>query len=186
MKKIILASNSPRRKELLTQVGIEFEVISADIDEISEYMKASDVVCDLSQKKAKAVYNANPGRIVLAADTVVALDDEILGKPIDSADALHMLRRLSGRSHQVYTGVTIIEENGNVKTFYKCTEVEMYNNDDNTLMSYILTGEPMDKAGAYGIQGIGAMLVRGINGDYNNVVGLPISAVYRELKKLSE
>lgn len=178
--KIILASNSPRRKELLTQAGIDFEVIAADVEEITTKTKPNEVVEELSQIKAKAVALVNPGRLVLAADTVVAFDGAILGKPKDEEDAFKMLTMLSGNTHQVYTGVTFIDADGIVNTFSECTDVTMYENSEALIKAYIATKEPMDKAGAYGIQGKGAVLVKDIKGDYNNVVGLPLARVYRE------
>ena len=178
---IILASGSPRRRELLSQAGIDYIVKPADIEETTEEVLPSKVVEDLSRQKSIAVSKENPGLIVLAADTVVAFDDKILGKPRDEEDAFNMLTALSGRTHQVYTGVTIIDEDGNVNTFSECTDVVMYNNSPERIRAYIASGEPMDKAGAYGIQGLGAILVERISGDYNNVVGLPLAKVYREL-----
>ena len=182
--KIILASNSPRRKELLTQVGIDFEVKASDIDEVTDKKAPEEVVMDLSKNKALSIYKTNPNRIVLAADTVVAHKGRILGKPIDKDDALRMLNDLSNDTHQVFTGVTIVNTDGSLINFYEKTEVEMYDNSEDVLRTYINTGEPMDKAGAYGIQGKGAVLVKQICGDYNNVVGLPVAKVYRELAKI--
>ncbi len=179
--KIILASNSPRRKELLTQAGVDFEVKSADVEEITTKTNPDEVVIELSQLKARAVAKDNAGRVVLAADTVVACDGKILGKPADENDAFNMLKALSGKSHQVYTGVTIISEDGSIKSFAECTEVVMYENSDELIHKYVATKEPMDKVGAYGIQGKGAVLVKEIKGDYNNVVGLPLAKVYRVL-----
>jgi septum formation protein len=179
--KIILASNSPRRKELLEQANIEFEVIGADVEEVTTKTKPDEVVMELSQLKANAVAALNPGRVILAADTVVAFADVILGKPKDEEDAFKMLDALSGMTHQVYTGVTLIEADGSVHTFAECTDVTMYENSKELIEAYIATGEPMDKAGAYGIQGKGAVLVKEIKGDYNNVVGLPLARVYRYL-----
>ena len=180
--KVILASGSPRRRELLSQAGIEYIVEPADIEETTTETLPAKVVEDLSRQKALAVSKNHPGQVVLAADTVVAFDDKILGKPVDEDDAFEMLTELSGRTHQVYTGVTIVYTDGSVKTFSECTEVTMYPNLPEAIRSYIASGEPMDKAGAYGIQGLGAVLVERINGDYNNVVGLPLARVYRELK----
>ena len=179
--KIILASNSPRRKELLEQVGIEFEVMSSDVDEITDKTAPADVVMDLSRIKAEAVARNNKGVVVLAADTVVAYNGHILGKPKDEADAFKMLKLLSGKAHQVFTGVTIVDEAGESNSFFESTDVLMYENSDELIKKYIATGEPMDKAGAYGIQGKGAVLVKEIKGDYNNVVGLPLSRVCKEL-----
>ena len=179
--KIILASNSPRRKELLEQVGIKFEVMSSDVDEITDKTAPADVVMDLSRIKAEAVARNNKGVVVLAADTVVAYNGQILGKPKDEADAFKMLKLLSGKAHQVFTGVTIVDEAGESNSFFESTDVLMYENSDELIKKYIATGEPMDKAGAYGIQGKGAVLVKEIKGDYNNVVGLPLSRVCKEL-----
>jgi len=179
--KIILASNSPRRKELLEQVGIEFEVMSSDVDEITDKTAPADVVMDLSRIKAEAIARNNKGVVVLAADTVVAYNGQILGKPKGEADAFKMLKLLSGKAHQVFTGVTIVDEAGESNSFFESTDVLMYENSDELIKKYIATGEPMDKAGAYGIQGKGAVLVKEIKGDYNNVVGLPLSRVCKEL-----
>ncbi len=184
--KIVLASGSPRRRELLTQAGIEYIVDPADIEEVTAETIPSRVVEDLSRQKALAVAEKHNGEIVLAADTVVAFDDKILGKPVDEDEAFKMLTDLSGRVHQVYTGVTIVDSDGSNITFSECTDVEMFENSPEAIKSYITSLEPMDKAGAYGIQGLGAILVKGIKGDYNNVVGLPLSRVYRELKRLEK
>lgn len=182
-KCIILASNSPRRKELLTDCGISFTVDAADVDENTSKTIPSEVVAELSQIKAKAVADRHAGEIVLAADTIVALDDKILGKPMDEADALRMLEALMGKKHQVYTGVTLIGKDGSIDTFYECTDVEMREATKEELLEYISTGEPMDKAGSYAIQGIGGKFVIGIEGDYDNVVGLPVRAVVQHLAK---
>ncbi len=180
---IILASNSPRRKELLTLGGIDFTVKVSNVDESvpDGITKPSDVVKHLSRIKAQAVYDGE--NVVIGADTVVAIDDMILGKPADEADAKAMLKSLSGREHSVYTGVTIISPKG-IDTFYNETKVEFYPLTDKEIEDYIATGEPMDKAGAYGIQGRGSVLVKGITGDYFNVVGLPLAEVVRKLKEL--
>ena len=180
----VLASGSPRRKELLSQLSIEYVVDPADIKEVVTSNIPAEVVMELSRQKAVAVSNKHQGEIVLAADTVVAVDESILGKPADEADAFDMLKKLSGRSHFVYTGVTIISASGEINTFYEATEVEMFENTDDQIRSYIATGEPLDKAGSYGIQGKGAILVKGIKGDYNNVVGLPLAKVARILNEM--
>lgn len=183
-KPLVLASGSPRRKELLEQVGLAFSIDVADVDENLEEDRPASLVEQLSRKKALAVLQRHPEAIVLGADTVVAYEDEILGKPEDEADALNMLSMLAGRVHHVYTGVTIcsMEEGQPVMdTFHVCTKVAMYDTPRDLLEAYIRTGEPMDKAGAYGIQGMGAVLVKEIEGDYNNVVGLPVSEVFRRL-----
>ena len=181
---IILASGSPRRKELLTQGGIPFTVIKSDCDENSDIEEPAAFVEELSLRKAENVFEKVAGsyqdnHIILAADTIVAYEGEILGKPVDEAEALDMLGLLSDRTHQVYTGVTLLQvKDGNKKavTFYKMSRIEILN--------YISTKDPLDKAGSYGIQGPCAIHIKKIKGDYNNVVGLPLSRVYQELKKL--
>ncbi len=193
MYKIILASKSPRRSELLKQIGLEFEVLVSDKEEVVTSNIPGEVVKELSIQKAVDVrdmyVNAEHSEkfIIIGADTVVAIDEKILGKPKDEEDALNTLMSLSGRAHDVYTGVTLIVNDGEREqrdTFYVRTKVYMYENTNEELLAYISTKEPMDKAGSYGIQGIGAKLVEKIEGDYNNVVGLPVSAIYNKIKKL--
>lgn len=177
---IILASKSPRRKELLSLCGIEFSVMPTEADEtLPENISPAEAVEHLSRIKAEPLKNENG--IIIGADTVVAIDDIILGKPRDEKDAFDMLKALSGKTHFVYTGVTIIKGEKSV-TFSEKTEVEFFPLSDEEIADYVKTGEPLDKAGAYGIQGKGALLVKKINGDYNNVVGLPVSRLSRELK----
>lgn len=182
MTDIILASASPRRSELMTLAGFRFDVICADIDEIvPEKALPQEVVMSLALQKAQAVAKDHRKSAVVGSDTVVALDGKILGKPRSEKEAAEMLRSLSGRIHKVYTGVAIVCGE-KVTSFFEETEVEFYPLTDQEILDYVATGEPMDKAGAYGIQGRGAVLVKRINGDYFNVMGLPISKVYRELK----
>ena len=182
MTDIILASASPRRSELMTLAGFRFDVICADIDEIvPEKAMPQEVVMSLALQKAQAVAKDHRKSAVVGSDTVVALDGKILGKPRSEKEAVEMLRSLSGRIHKVYTGVAIVCGE-KVTSFFEETEVEFYTLTDQEILDYVATGEPMDKAGAYGIQGRGAVLVKRINGDYFNVMGLPISKVYRELK----
>ena len=182
MTDIILASASPRRSELMTLAGFRFDVICADIDEIvPEKALPQEVVMSLALQKAQAVAKDHRKSAVVGSDTVVALDGKILGKPHSESEAAEMLRSLSGRIHKVYTGVAIVCGE-KVTSFFEETEVEFYTLTDQEILDYVATGEPMDKAGAYGIQGRGAVLVKRINGDYFNVMGLPISKVYRELK----
>lgn len=182
MADIILASASPRRRELLTLTGVDFSVKVADVNEvIPENAKPDEVVMSLAMQKAQAVANANPDSIVIGSDTVVAFDGEILGKPKSEENAAQMLAMLSGRSHTVYTGVAIIHGE-KTKSFCEATEVVFHNLTEEEICNYIATGECMDKAGAYGIQGKGCVLVEKINGDYFNVVGLPVSKLYRELR----
>lgn len=191
MRKIILASNSPRRKELLTQLGMEFEVYPSQVEEFTEQTDPAKVVCDLAFQKANQVAHAleeQENIVVLGSDTVVAFDGVILGKPVSKEDALQMLQGLQGRTHQVYTGVALVFPFDDMEpiVFSSCTEVTMYEVCDEELKDYIATGEPMDKAGAYGIQERGGAFVEKIAGDYNTVVGLPVSQVYRVLKELEQ
>lgn len=208
---IILASNSPRRKELLQQAGLEFQVITSDIDEKTVETSPEKVVLKLSEMKCSAVSDIfirktpekeflqtlnmlipdDGGILIIAADTVVVYDGIILGKPGNASEAKKYLMKLSGNIHEVYTGVNckyltyssylnrLIEADS--FSFYSKTDVKMYPFDEYEALDYIATGEPMDKAGAYGIQGIGSRLVESINGDYNNVVGLPLSKLIKEL-----
>ena len=182
MEPIILASNSPRRKELLTLGGIPFEVCPANVEEYTTETEPAEVVKALSLQKGSAVRQIHPDKVILAADTVVCIDGKILGKPKDKEDAFNMLKSLNGRTHTVYTGVSILTPAGKTVTFAQGTEVTFYDNSDSDLWDYVQTGEPMDKAGAYGIQGKGVFLVEKICGDYNNVVGLPLARVIREIK----
>ncbi len=181
MKKIILASASPRRKELLTLIGIPFEVRVSEADEnIGDYPPA-EMVMKLSKIKAEAVYKDNRDRIVIGADTIVYFENKILGKPADKQEAFDVLKAMSGKTHEVYTGVTILSS-ANTESFYECTKVCFDNLSDEEIMEYIDSGEPMDKAGGYGIQGPFAKHVKGIEGDYFNVMGLPLNQLYNHLK----
>lgn len=185
--RIILASASPRRKELLQKTGMEFEIIPAKGEEIITGNLPWEVVEELSLQKAQEVAKQqNEECIVIGADTVVAKDEKIMGKPKDREVAFQMLTEISGTTHQVYTGVTLIRTGKQEKTvtFSEKTEVSLYPMADEEKNAYIETGDPMDKAGAYGIQGNFAVYVKSIQGDYYNVVGLPIGKVYQELKQL--
>lgn len=181
MKEIILASGSPRRRELLTQGNIPYEVIVSDAKEIITKNTPWEIVEELSCIKAMAVAKDHPDKLVLGADTIVALDGEVLGKPKDEQDAYRMLSRLQGNIHQVYTGVTFIQGD-RIHSFHEKTDVEVYPMTEDEIWEYIYSKDPMDKAGSYGIQGQFAIHIRKINGDYNNVVGLPIGRVWQELK----
>jgi len=180
---LILASRSPRRAELLTIVGIPHEVMPAIDAEAAQTQAASALVDDpvayaefLAGVKAEAVATSHPKRLVLGADTIVVLDGDILEKPRDMIEAQQMLGRLAGRSHVVISAVALRRAvDGLVWTASESTEVEFLPLDQATIVSYVATGEPMDKAGAYGIQGYGAMMVRGVNGCYFNVMGLPLA-----------
>jgi septum formation protein len=175
MKKLILASTSPRRKDLLSLFGFPFVVIPADIDESRRFGEPSPVyVSRLAREKAQKVGDEHKG-VVLAADTVVVDGDELLGKPADEADALRMLRQLRGRTHQVYTGLFLLDsETGNTYKDICRTDVPMRNYSDAEVNAYIATGDPMDKAGAYAIQHPGFHPVEGLEGCFASVMGLPI------------
>jgi septum formation protein len=180
--KLVLASKSPRRSEIRKNAGYEFTVRVADADEtIPEGTKPEDAVVFLAARKAMAVERADD-ETVLGADTIVVLDNKILGKPKDREDAFNMLKNLSGRVHSVFTGVCIIE-NGKSMTFSEETQVEFLPLTDHEIYDYIDTNDCYDKAGAYGIQGYASKFVRRINGDYFNVVGLPISAIFEKFFK---
>lgn len=183
--KYILASASPRRKELLARTGLDFTVIPSSIQESITESEPSDIVMELARQKAMDVWKHHAGTndVVIGADTIVVYKDEILGKPADESEALDMLSMLADRTHQVYTGVSIIQGT-NRNTFYECTQVTLFPIYREDLLRYIATGDPLDKAGAYGIQGEFSIHVKSIQGDYNNVVGLPIGRLYQELKKL--
>ena len=189
-KKIILASASPRRRELLGGLGLSFEVIPAEGEEQSAAREPDRLVQELAYEKAKEVFgrlSGEEGLLVIGSDTVVSLDGEILGKPSDEEEAFSMLSRLSGRTHQVYTGVAVlagIERIEQQIVFFEKTDVDFYPVSEEEIRSYIASGEPMDKAGAYGIQGRGGRFVRRIRGDYNTVVGLPAARLYQELKTI--
>lgn len=200
--KYILASASPRRKELLAQAGIEFEVLPSSVKETITKTIPSDIVMELSRQKAQDVdthlasrNEQNDNNIndiirgdytIIGADTIVVYRDEILGKPADKDEAYDMLSMLADRTHQVYTGVTlIIHKNGKktTRSFYEKTDVTFYPIAREDLRAYVESGEPLDKAGAYGIQGAFAIHVKCIQGDYFNVVGLPLGRLYQELMR---
>ena len=200
---IILASASPRRRELLAQIGLKFRICVSDAEEIVTKNEPEDIVKELSERKAEAVAaQILSGKaadsagaeiplgdlLVIGADTLVFLDREQMGKPLDASDAFSMLFRLQGCCHQVYTGVTLIAvkdgEERKRKSFYERTQVEFYPMSREEIEEYIATGEPFGKAGSYGIQGIGSKYVKRIEGDYNNVVGLPVARLYQELKNI--
>ena len=173
---VILASQSPRRQELLRRMGLEeFEIRPAQGEEtVPPGLTVAQQVEELSRQKAREVAaGAGPGDIIIAADTVVAVDDRVLGKPQSEQQAVEMLARLSGRSHKVYTGLTVCRD-GVERTQHECTQVVFRTLTAHEIRAYVQTREPMDKAGAYGIQGRGCVLVEGIQGDYYNVMGLPV------------
>ena len=183
MKHIILASASPRRKEILELADLKFDVMPSDAQEITTKTAPNEVVMELASIKAKDIYEKSEKQsMIVGADTVVAYQGQILGKPTDKADAKRMLTMLSGQTHEVYTGVCVIED-GKTKTFYEETKVTFYEISDEQIDRYIKTGEPMDKAGSYGIQGKAAVFIKGIEGDYYNVVGFPIARFLQEITK---
>ena len=208
--RLVLASASPRRRELLSQIGLEFTVMPSTKEENANTTEAGALVQELSRQKAVDIWeqlsggqgqnpdadqeqiseetqepNLNgkrqPELLVIGADTVVCCEGKILGKPHSREAAAEMLTALQGRSHEVYTGVTLYSQSETV-TFFECTQVEFYPMTEVEISEYIDSKEPMDKAGAYGIQGLGARFVKDIRGDYNNVVGLPVGRLYQELK----
>ena len=204
MLKFFLASKSPRRKDLMNQIGIEFEVMISEREEIITSTVPEEVVKELSLQKALEIermlikqcdgdvfakYKSEgyDGVVIIGADTVVSKDGEIMGKPVDRDDAFNMLKKLQGGKHMVSTGVALIViKDGNKEMIsYACdTDVNMYEMSDDEIREYMSTDEPIDKAGSYAIQGIGAKFISGINGDYNNVVGLPIGSIYQSISKL--
>lgn len=181
MKDFIVASASPRRKEILSMGGFSFRIIPSDCDEsINEKLSPDETVKMLAERKALSVLSENEASVVLGCDTVVALGDEILGKPADREDAFNMIKALSGKTHRVCTGVCIADREKS-ESFVSVAEVEFYELSDETVKSYVETGECDDKAGAYGIQGLGGTLVKGIKGDYYAIVGLPYAETVRVL-----
>ena len=185
MKKIILASKSPRRKELLEKCGIEFECIPMDIDEsLNEGNTLEEKIMILSEKKASACLNAYPDAVVIGSDTIVTVDDQILGKPKNREEAKEMLRELSGRTHRVITGVCIISS-ARRYIDVSVSEVTFAPLGEEEINAYVESGECDDKAGAYAIQGLGGKFITHIAGDYYAIMGLPLNLVYEELKNLS-
>jgi len=189
---LVLASASPRRQELLRNVGISFVVQPADIDETPRAGEAPREYAErLAREKALAVWKLRPQDVVLGADTIVVVDEMILGKPADAVDAARMLRLLSGRVHRVITGVCVVEAVASGQfpvaseehTASETTLVTMSELSDEEIRDYIATGEPMDKAGAYAIQGIASRWIPRIEGDYSNVVGLPVALVHAMLRE---
>ena len=175
LKHIILASASPRRKEILELADLDFDIMPSDAEEITTKTEPHEVVMELAFIKARDIYERSDKQsMVIGADTVVAYHGQVLGKPADEADAKRTLMMLSGQTHEVYTGVCLIED-GEAKTFYEISEDE--------IERYIETGEPMDKAGSYGIQEKAAVFIKGIEGDYYNVVGFPIARFLQEIRK---
>lgn len=190
MKRIILASASPRRRELLERAGVSFEVIPAKGEEKIISQRPEEAVLQLAKDKAawvaQTLGECEEETLVIGADTIVVFENTILGKPSDETDAQQTLEKLQGNTHQVYTGVSVFEKkNGEWidHTFYESTDVTFYPVSKEEIRDYVATGEPMDKAGSYGIQGLFGIYVKGICGDYNNVVGLPAARLFYEMKK---
>ena len=184
MSRIILASQSPRRQELIGYILSDYEVIVSAVEEtLPDGIAPEEVPAYLAGVKAQAVAAEHPDDVVIGADTVVILDGQVLGKPKDADDAFHMLRSLSGKAHTVITGCAIIQD-GRMTTFSDRTRVEFYPLSDREILDYIATGEPFDKAGAYGIQGRGSVLVKRIEGDFFNVMGLPVARLKREMERV--
>ena len=193
--KVVLASGSPRRKELLGNIFDDFEVIPSTVEENIEFTNVEDYVKELAFIKAKDVFDmiknsfsnsADNDLLVIGSDTVVYNDGKVLGKPADEEDAKKMIRSLAGKKHQVYTGVCLIKniKNTSVKTFSVKTDVYVDDISDKEIELYVATGDPLDKAGSYGIQGVFSKHIRKIDGDYFNVVGLPVNEIYKQLDGL--
>lgn len=190
-KDIILASGSPRRKEILTKAGFDFKIMASDVDEGIEFSSPADLVEKLSLIKAEDVAKVlkaeGKSGLVIGADTVVALGNRVYGKPKDKEEAFEMLKSLRGNAHSVFTGVSLVDTAGNkTMTFHDETKVYFKNPSDDELKAYIEGGEPMDKAGAYAIQGEGAFLIERIEGDYLNVVGLPLDKLKEHLSLFND
>lgn len=178
---IVLASASPRRRELLSLITEHFTVCPADADETLRDAPLGEEVTRLSRLKAEAVQVQYPNAVCIGSDTMVTIDGLRLGKPKDADEAASMLRRLRGRTHEVLTGLAVLTPDGGAHTLHTCTRVTFRDFAEDELAAYLATGEPLDKAGAYGIQGLGGLLVAGIQGDYHNVVGLPVCRLGRML-----
>lgn len=182
MKPLILASGSPRRKELLQQVHLPFTVkVSNIVETFDPTLAPEEIATTLAYQKAQNVFQENESAIVIGSDTIVVLGDKVLGKPENEEEARTTLRTLSGNTHHVISGVAILSEEKEVK-FYEKTSVTFWELTDEDIEFYINSGEPMDKAGSYGIQEVGALFVKEIKGDYFSIVGLPLSRTVRELK----
>ena len=185
---LILASGSPRRKDLLESIGVRFQVIPSDVDETFFPCETPiEGVKRLSLEKAREISVNYPGYWIIGADTVVVIDGKVLGKPVDEDEAKVMLRSLNGATHEVYTGFSLVNSQCEEQTVtgFSRSEVFIRSMSDDEIDEYVASGEPMDKAGAYAIQGLGAALVQSVNGSYTNVVGLPLCEVARELKRLN-
>ena len=188
MRQIILASSSPRRRELLEKAGVHFQVMPSQEEEHIEKKEPAQIVENLSWQKAASVASkTGQDVIVIGSDTLVAYEGRVLGKPRDEEEAVETLKLLQGNTHQVYTGGTVIvrdKEEEITKTFSRRTDVTFYPVDEKEIRAYVATGDPMDKAGSYDIRGDFSVYIKEIYGDYNNVVGLPVSMLFWEMKQL--
>ncbi len=184
MKQLILASKSPRRKELLAKCRIPFTIDAAEIDEtLDPSLPLTEAIMDLSRRKAEAVLARHPECVVLGSDTIVVIDNKVLGKPGSRKEAVEMLHQLSGRTHQVITGFALVS-NTKTHTDVSVSHVTFSSLEPQEILDYVATGEADDKAGAYGIQGAAGMFISRIDGDYYAIMGLPLNMVYQELKTL--
>jgi len=184
MKRYVLASTSPRRHELIKLTGFDFETRSPDADEtVGEYDNHADMIMEIAERKVDAIKDVTDEDIVLGCDTLVMVDEEMLAKPLHEDEARSMLKKLSGRTHQVITGCAL-RHAGKTQRFHEEAFVNFSRLTDEEIKEYIATGEPFGKAGGYAVQGFAARFVNAISGDYYSVMGLPVSRVYRELKKL--
>lgn len=185
-KHTILASQSPRRRELLNLMGIPFTTVNPNVDEvINPNLSLENAIEELAYIKALDVLNRHPEANIISADTIVVCENEVMGKPVNEEDAIRMLKQLSGKKHEVITGVCLLSSDKEIR-FHTKTLVEFYDYDEEFVKSYVQSKVPLDKAGAYGIQDKGALLVKGIEGDYYTVMGLPIGELYQALKKFNQ
>ena len=183
-ERVVLASQSPSRKMLLEQAGIAFDVGVSGVDEdVPEGFTPAQTVEELSARKARAVAPLCPGRAVIAADSIVSIDGLVLGKPESDEAACQMLRRLSGRTHEIFTGVCLLAKGGQ-QVFHQVTQVKFYDLTDEEIAAYVAMGESRGRAGSYGIEGAGVILVESIQGDYSNIVGLPVAETLRRLRAM--